>query len=92
MAGDEDHTLTDQFSRGSDGLVRIAEVVGGQESHFLAEDAAGSIDVCHRQLCSALHLLAGPGICAGHGACYADQHFRLRAHDGGNAQDASVQK
>ncbi len=76
MADDEDHTVTDQLLCGGDRLLGIAEVVGGDEPHLLAEHAAGGVDVGHGQLRAALHLLAEPGILARQRARHSDQDFR----------------
>ena len=62
MSDDEDHTVADQLPGGGDRLLGIAEVVGRDELHLLAEHAAGGVEVGHGQRRAALHLLAEPGI------------------------------
>jgi hypothetical protein len=66
VSGDEDHTVTDQLLCGGDCLLGVAEVVHRGALHLLAEDAAGGVDVGHRQRRAALHLPAEPGILARH--------------------------
>ena len=62
MPDDEDHALADQLLGGGHRLLGIAEIVRRDEPHLLAEHAARGIDVGHRHLRAALHLLADPGV------------------------------
>ena len=76
MAGDEDHTVTDQLLRGGDRLLGIAEVIHGDQLHLLAEHAAGGVEVGYSLLRTALHLLAEPSILSRNRARHSDQDFR----------------
>ncbi len=57
---------------------RVAEVVGRDQPHLLSEHTARRIDVGHRHLGAALHLLADPGERPRVRACASNQHLRPR--------------
>jgi hypothetical protein len=89
MPDDEDHAIADQLPCGRDRLLGIAEVVHCGELNLLAEDAAGGVDICHRLRGAALHLLAEPGILAGHRPGHANQNLGRRGRSAECRQNAN---
>ena len=77
MPDDEDDFVCHKLLGRCSGLIRIAKIIGNDQSHRLAKHAALRIDVVNRKLCASLQLLADPGQLAGHRAGSPDQNFRL---------------
>jgi hypothetical protein len=96
VAGDEDDLVVDELVGDGHGLLRVAGVVADLEDELLAVDAALGVDVLHRHLGAALHLLAEDGVLAGHRAGGRDHHVGLgrstRRHERRGAEEHAGQR
>ena len=72
MAGDERNFRAGDFFRDRARLLRIAGIVLDIQRQFLAEHAAGGVDIRHRLFGAVLHLPAEGGFAARHRAGHGD--------------------
>ncbi len=72
MAGDERDLRAGDLLGYRTGLLRIAGVVLDIERQFLAEQAAGGVEIRHRLFGAVLHLPAERGFAARHRARHGD--------------------
>ena len=73
MTGDELYALGGELVGHRNSLLRVAGVIAHFQDELLAIDAAGGVDVGHRHLGAALHLLTEGRVLAGDRAGHGDR-------------------